>query len=62
MRKRTRATEAVAMGRRRYHHRDCLLVASVHVDSDLAELRVVVRDLLLPGQRYVDMKIEKGRQ
>lgn len=50
------------MGRRRYHHRDCLLVASVHVDSDLAELRVVVRDLLLPGQRYVDMKIEKGRQ
>jgi hypothetical protein len=43
--------------------RDYLLVASIHVDSDLAELRAVVRDLLLPGQRYLHMKNEKvGRK
>lgn len=43
--------------------RDYLLVASVHVDSDLAALRAVVRDLLLPGQRYLNMKNEKvGRK
>jgi len=40
--------------------RDYLLVASVHVDSDLAEHRAVVRDLLLPGQRYLHMKNEKA--
>jgi len=43
--------------------RDYLLIASVHVDSDLAALRAVVRDLLLPGQRYLHMKNEKvGRK
>ena len=43
--------------------RDYLLVASVHVTTDLAALRQVVRGLLLPGQRYLHMKDEKdGRK
>ena len=44
-------------------HRDYLLVASVHVSTDLTELRQLVRGLLLPGQRYLHMKDEKdGRK
>ncbi|WP_271035511.1 hypothetical protein [Mycolicibacterium monacense] len=43
--------------------RDYLLVASVHVSTDLAALRQMVRSLLLPGQRYLHMKDEKdGRK
>lgn len=43
--------------------RDYLLVASVHVSTDLTELRQLVRGLLLPGQRYLHMKDEKdGRK
>lgn len=43
--------------------RDYLLVASVHVSTDLAALRGLVRGLLLPGQRYLHMKDEKdGRK
>jgi hypothetical protein len=42
---------------------DYLLVASVHLASDLTALRRVVRGLLLPGQRYLHMKDEKdGRK
>ncbi len=39
--------------------RDYLLVASVHVSTDLTALRQLVRGLLLPGQRYLHMKNEK---
>ena len=43
--------------------RDYLLVASVHVSTDLTGLRQMVRGLLLPGQRYLHMKDEKdGRK
>ena len=43
--------------------RDYLLVASVHVSTDLTGLRQIVRGLLLPGQRYLHMKDEKdGRK
>ena len=43
--------------------RHYLLVASVHISTDLTDLRGVVRSLLLPGQRYLHMKDEKdGRK
>lgn len=43
--------------------RDYLLVASVHVTTELAALRQLIRGLLLPGQRYLHMKDEKdGRK
>ena len=43
--------------------RDYLLVASVHVTTELAALRQLIRGLLLPGQRYLHMKNEKdGRK
>jgi hypothetical protein len=43
--------------------RDYLLVASVHVSTDLTVLRQTVRGLLLPGQHYLHMKDEKdGRK
>lgn len=43
--------------------RGYLLVASVHVSTDLTGLRQLVRGLLLPGQRYLHMKDEKdGRK
>ncbi|SHQ67462.1 Uncharacterised protein [Mycobacteroides abscessus subsp. abscessus] len=43
--------------------RDYLLVASVHIGDDIEALRGVIRQLLLPGQRYLHMKDENdGRK
>lgn len=39
-------------------HRDYLLVASLHASGDLAELRKLMRGLVLKGQRRVHMKKE----
>ena len=39
--------------------RDYLLVASVHVGTEVAQLRGVVRELLLPNQRFLHMKNER---
>lgn len=43
--------------------KDYLLVASVHVADNIDTVRGIIRDLLLPGQRYLHMKDENdGRK
>lgn len=40
-------------------HRDYLMVASVHISTDIDPLRSALRGLLLPNQRYLHMKDER---
>ena len=43
--------------------RDYLLVASVHIATDLSALRRLIRELLMPNQRCLHMKDENpGRR